>query len=72
MSSTLENTLEFDGKCAFALSVGAVEKAPTSNPKYTVVRNGKTYGFLGALARVLFLVIPGSERRAQAAWANAQ
>lgn len=64
-------TPEFDGKCAFAVSVGAVKSAPDHKPRWTTTRNGKTYGFLGPVPKLLFLAIPGSAARAHARWAPA-
>ena len=63
--------LEFDGKCAFAMSVGGAKHAPDAKPRYTVTKNGKTYGFVGAVPKALFQLIPGSAERADAAWAKA-
>jgi hypothetical protein len=62
----------FDNKCAFAVSVGGAAKAPDANPKYFVEKNGTTYGFLGAVPKFLFQVIPGSAARADRLWAKAQ
>lgn len=64
--------MAFDGKCAFAVSVGGAAKAPEAKPKYTVTRNGVTYGFLGIVPKVLFQAIPGSAARADRLWAKAQ
>ncbi|WP_125568310.1 hypothetical protein [Nocardioides baekrokdamisoli] len=67
-----DQTMAFDGKCAFAVSVGGIRSAPDANPKYFVEKNGTTYGFLGAVPKTLFQIIPGSAARADAAWARAQ
>ncbi|WP_036509731.1 MULTISPECIES: hypothetical protein [Nocardia] len=66
---TSDQPPEFDGKCAFAVSVAGVERAPTGKSKYTVVEDGKTYVFSGAVPKLLFRLLPGSVRRAQARWA---
>ncbi|PSR65784.1 hypothetical protein C8258_21300 [Nocardia sp. MDA0666] len=63
---------EFDGKCAFAVSAAGVERAPTGKSKHTVVEDGKTYVFGGAVPKLLFRLLPGSARRAQARWAAGQ
>lgn len=60
--------MAFDGKCAFAVSVGGAKSAPDASIKYTVTKNGKTYGFLGAVPKTLFQIIPGSAERADRAW----
>lgn len=61
-----------DGRCAFAVSLGGVAKAPAANPKYTVEKNGKTYGFVGLIPKLIFQAIPGSAKRADKAWAKRQ
>ena len=65
----MSTTPEFDGKCAFAVSVGATDKAPEAKPQHTLVCDGRTYGFLGPVPKLLFRLVPGSERRAHRAWA---
>ena len=64
-----ESAPEFGGKCAFAMSVGSAAKAPDGKPKYSLVKDGKTYFFFGAVPKLLFQAIPGSAARAQAHWA---
>jgi len=64
--------LAFDGKCAFAVSLGAGAKAPDANPKYSVTKNDTTYAFVGLVPKLLFQIIPGSAARADRAWARAQ
>ncbi|MER6126510.1 hypothetical protein ABT173_28625 [Streptomyces sp. NPDC001795] len=68
---TDQSAAEFDGKCAFALSVGPAEKAPLGNPKHVLVKDGKTYVFAGAVPKWLFQIIPGSAARAHKHWASA-
>lgn len=62
---------EFDGRCAFALSVGPASKAPAGKAKHTLVKDGKTYVFAGGVPMWLFKVIPGSAERAEKRWASA-
>jgi hypothetical protein len=59
----------FDGKCAFATALVGPDKAPEAKPKYTVVRDGVTYGFFGWLPMQLFKAFPGLAARAQKKWA---
>jgi len=66
------NTPEFDGKCAFATSLGPPSKAPRGKPKHTLEVDGKTYVFFGAVPKLLFRLIPGSAERAEAHWAKAE
>ena len=51
------------------MSVGSAAKAPDGKPKYSLVKDGKTYFFFGAVPKLLFQTIPGSAARAQAHWA---
>jgi YHS domain-containing protein len=62
-----ETTPEFDGKCAFAVSMGSA-KAPDGKPAHSLVKNGHTYYFSAAVPKLLFRIIPGSEARARARW----
>lgn len=64
------SNVEFGGKCAFALSLGPADKAPVGKPEYTLVKDGKTYQFMGAVPRFLFKILPGSTQRAQQHWAQ--
>lgn len=51
---TDSGTPEFGGKCAFAVAVGGVDKAPAGNPKCTLEQDGKTYYFKNRAVRALF------------------
>ncbi len=62
------NNTEFDGKCAFAVSVRSPEGAPEHKPQYTLTRGDRTYGFLGPVPKALFQIIPGSAERAHRKW----
>lgn len=66
-----ENNAEFDGKCAFALSVAAADKAPDGKAKHLLVKDGKTYVFAAAVPKWLFMAIPGSAERARKRWVAA-
>ncbi|MCG8577012.1 MAG: hypothetical protein MI810_19180 [Flavobacteriales bacterium] len=59
-------TLEYDGKCAFALSLG--KTPPETNGKHTIIRDGKTYSFLNPVAKFLFKVLPNTANKAEQAW----
>ncbi|WP_300681465.1 hypothetical protein [Nocardioides sp.] len=73
MTDTTENpSIAFNGVCAFAVSVGGAAKAPEAKPQYTLTRDGVTYGFLGAVPRLLFRILPGSAERAQRYWSAYQ
>ncbi|SNZ00567.1 hypothetical protein [Flagellimonas pacifica] len=60
------NTFEYDGKCAFALSLG--KEAPKTNGKHTITKGGKTYTFLNPVAKFLFKLFPNSIQKADTAW----
>ncbi|WP_116205280.1 hypothetical protein [Amycolatopsis circi] len=60
---------EFDGKCAFALSLGPAGKAPAGKAQHALEVDGKTYYFVGAVPKLLFRLIPGSRERAERRWA---
>ncbi len=63
------NNMEFDGHCAFALSIG--QKPPKTNKKYFLTANGKTYTFLNPVAKFVFkLFIKKSIAKAEKNWAN--
>lgn len=65
MENNLEQ-LEYDGKCAFALSLG--KTPPSTNHRYTLSKNGKTYAFMNPIARFLFKLFPGSIEKADKNW----
>jgi hypothetical protein len=61
-------TIEYDGKCAFALSLG---KTPSdTNKKYLLTKNGKTYAFLNPIARFLFKLSSKNIEKADKNWNN--
>ncbi|MGX1929217.1 hypothetical protein [Flagellimonas sp. 2504JD4-2] len=60
------NNFEYEGKCAFAMSLG--KEAPRTNGKYTLTKDGKTYTFLNPVAKFLFKMFPYSVQKADAAW----
>lgn len=62
--------LAYDGQCAFALSLGPAEKAPAGRSDCTLVRDGRTYAFAGAVPRALFRMVSGSAARADRHWAE--
>ena len=61
---------DFDGRCAFALSLGPADKAPQGKSDCTLEHEGHTYVFSGAVPLFLFSVLPGSAARAQRHWAE--
>lgn len=61
------NKIEYGGHCAFAVSVG---KKDVMGGHIRAINNGKTYLFSNQIAKVLFLVLPGRIRKADAVWKN--
>ncbi|MCO4773987.1 MAG: hypothetical protein KDA24_28395 [Deltaproteobacteria bacterium] len=63
------DTLEFDGHCAFALSIGATP--PKTNGKHTLTVDGKTYTFLNPVAKFVFrLMLRRNLEKAGRGWAE--
>ena len=60
---------QFDGQCALAMSLGKTE---TANPKSWLVQNGKLYVFLNPIARLVWKIIPGRNKNANANWLKLQ
>jgi len=57
---------EYDGKCAFALSLG--KNPPITSGKHTLTKDGRTYSFLNPIAKLLFKIFPNSIEKADKAW----
>lgn len=64
----MDSQLAFEGRCAFAIASGAGRSAPMANPNQTLTKNGITYGFSGYMTKLLFELIPGTDKRAHKAW----
>jgi hypothetical protein len=50
------DSVEYDGKCAFAVSTG---KTDVPGGTHRSVIHGKTYTFSNIIAKLLFIVLPG-------------
>lgn len=61
-------TIEYDGKCAFALSLG--KNPPKTSEKYLLKKDGKTYSFLNPIAKLLFKLSSKSIEKADKHWNN--
>ncbi len=59
--------IEFDGKCAFAVSTG---KLDVNGGNKTVKIKGKEYVFSNPVAQLLFRVLPNRIEKAEANWKN--
>lgn len=67
-SATHQDFPEFEGRCAFALSIGRTSNTPRGKSDYRLTRNGNRYFFAGGLQKILFRLIPGSLTRAHRNW----
>ena len=63
-----EQSPEFNGECAFALSTG--KKGVAGKPALYTVRDGKKYLFSNPIAKLLWSVLPGRKEKAEATWAQ--
>lgn len=57
---------EFDGHCAFAVSLGKADVM--GREQCSLIRGGERYLFSNAAARLLWLVIPGRKKKAETNW----
>ena len=64
--STTETKPEFDGKCAFAVSLG--KRDVPGNSRHTLTADGRTYVFSNPVAKFLWRILPGRRRKAEANW----
>lgn len=60
-------TPEFDGECAFAVSLG--KRGAVGSPKHALADGDKTYYFQNGVAKFLWKVLPNRPEKAKAAWA---
>jgi len=58
--------VEFNGHCAFAVSLGK-KSVPGSETCY-LIENGKKYHFSNPVAKLLWRVIPGRKKNAELNW----
>lgn len=61
----VNNTTEFDGHCAFAVSTG---KTDVMGGTHRATIKGKTYAFSNPVAKVLFKLLPNRIEKANANW----
>ncbi len=66
MAAQPEKPAEFDGQCAFAVSLG--KKGVQGKPNHNVVRDGKKYLFSNPVAKLLWSLLPGRRAKAEANW----
>ncbi|MBI3563053.1 MAG: hypothetical protein HY080_15190 [Gammaproteobacteria bacterium] len=68
MNQQSEQSAEFNGHCAFAVSLGKKEMA--GNESYYVIQDGKKYLFSNPIVKFLWRVIPGRKNKAESIWLN--
>jgi len=59
---------EFDGHCAFSLSIG--KRGVMGSEKHKLHRNGKLYLFSNPVAKLLFRLLPNSVKKAEKTWSG--
>lgn len=60
MNPNAPASAEFDGECAFAVSLG--KRGVAGKEGCYAIRDGRRYVFSSAVARILWLLIPGRRR----------
>lgn len=63
-----EQSPEFNGQCAFALSTG--KKGVAGRPELHTVQHGKRYLFSNPVAKFLWFVLPGRRKKAELNWSR--
>jgi hypothetical protein len=66
--SSMDTTAEFDGQCAFAVSVGKTDV--DGSPSHRLEDGDKIYYFKNGAARFLWKVLPDRSAKATEAWAG--
>jgi len=56
---------EFNGQCAFAVSLG---KKVIGLEKHKIIKNGKIYYFSNPVAKFLWKILPGRQKKAENNW----
>jgi hypothetical protein len=66
MTNQPTNPPEFNGRCAFAVSLGKKEVA--GRTECHAVQDGKTYLFSNPVAKFLWSILPGRKHKAESVW----
>ncbi len=66
MNSTTRQ-LQYNGKCAFAVSTG---KLDVKAGNHSLIINNKEYHFSNVVAKFLFRILPNTIRKADQNWIN--
>jgi len=67
MNQNMQNPVEYDEKCAFAVSTG---KTNVADGKHYAIINGKKYVFSNVVAKILFKLLPNRIRKADEVWSK--
>jgi hypothetical protein len=69
MQKQTETTPEYNGQCAFAVSLGKMgEQGALGRENCYLLDGDKKYLFLNPVAKFLWRLIPGSRKRADTNW----
>ncbi len=68
MAAPSEQSPEFDGQCAFALSTG--KKGVAGKQSCYAIEDGRKYLFSNPVARFLWRVLPGRKKKAEENWSD--
>ncbi|MEO9804236.1 MAG: hypothetical protein ABJF04_13350 [Reichenbachiella sp.] len=63
----MDNNVEYNGQCAFAVSTGKTDVKGTS---HFATIDGKTYSFSNPVAKILFKILPNRIKKADKVWAK--
>jgi hypothetical protein len=70
MSPDAPTPAEFGGECAFSVSLG--KRGVAGREGCYAIRDGRKFVFSNAVARLLWLLIPGRRRASERNWASRQ
>ena len=68
MSEQSDHPVKFEGHCAFAVSLG--KKEVMGNQSIYLINDGKKYTFSNPVAKLLFRILPGREKKADSNWST--
>ena len=66
MNQQSNQSNEFEGHCAFALTLG--KKDVMGKKSIYLIKDGKKYLFSNPVAKLLFRVLPGRLKKAESNW----
>jgi hypothetical protein len=66
MNDSIAGPPEYDGRCAFAVSLGKLDVP--GKDSLALVQHGKRYVFSNPIARLLWRLLPGRHSKAAAHW----